>query len=149
MRFVGIDPGQTGACVVVDDDGCTVLDVQRWSKQRTPPLLTVVEEGDVVALEAQHVARHQASLVLAEWSGRMIATLPWVVLLRPLATSWRAKVLRGGRLQRHPAKQLAIAAASPYVPGTVTHDVAEAWCLARYAWGWAMAHPAELLAVQP
>lgn len=148
MRFVGIDPGQTGACVVVGDDGLTVLDQQRWSRCRVPPLLTVVEAGDVVALEAQHVGGPRASLVLAEWAGRMLATLPEpIVLLRPLATTWRAKVLRNGRLQREPAKRLAIAAATPYLPGPVTHDAAEAWLLARYAWGWAMAHPEQMVVV--
>lgn len=147
MRFVGIDPGQNGACVVVGDDGRTVLDQQRWMKHRIPPLIEIIEGGDVVAFEAQHVGGPRASLVLAEWSGRMLATLPPnITILRPLATTWRAKIFRQGRLQREPAKRLAIAAALPYVPGTVTHDVAEAWCLARYAWGWAMAHPTELVA---
>lgn len=143
MRYVGIDPGSTGACVVVADDGRTVLDQQRWWGHKVPPRLTIIEPGDIVALEAQHVGRgNRSSLTLAEWAGSLIATLPeGITLLRPLATTWRARVLRQGRLQREPAKRLAIAAATPHLPGPVTHDAAEAWCLARYAWGWHMAHP--------
>lgn len=144
MRFVGIDPGQTGHCVVIGDDGSTVLAEQGWRKLRIPPVITILEPGDVVALEAQHVAGPHACLVLAEWCGRLLATLPaGITVLRPLATTWRAKVFRNGRLQREPAKRVAIAAATPYLSaGTpVTHDRAEAWAMARYAWGWAMAHP--------
>lgn len=144
MRFVGIDPGQNGAAVVVGADGRTVLEEQRWTKARTPPAITVVQPGDVVALEAQHVAGPHASIVLAEWSGRLLASLPdGAVVIRPLATSWRAKVFRSGRMRREPAKRLAIAAATKHAAGIgtpITHDVAEAWCLARYAWGWAQTH---------
>jgi hypothetical protein len=186
MRFVGVDPGQTGNCVVIGDDGTTVLDEcgwtgaemrklandswrVRWSRfsgqtreshhqdfavkvgaerflldhHRAPPALTLLRAGDVVVLEAQHVSGPHASLVLAEWCGRLIATLPeGITLLRPLATSWRAKVFRNGRLSREAAKRVAIAAATPYLPAVhpVTHDRAEAWAMARYAWGWARTH---------
>lgn len=142
MRYAGIDPGQTGHCVVIGKDGCTVIAEQGWRRLRIPPVLTILEPGDVVALEAQHVAGPHASLVLSEWCGRLLATLPsGLVILRPLATTWRAKVFRNGRLQRGPAKQMAIRAATPYFPEPPGHDRAEAWAMARYAWGWAAAHP--------
>lgn len=152
-RYVGIDPGMTGAAVVVGADGLEVLDLQAWHRSRVPPAITVVLAGDVVALEAQHVGRgNHASLVLAEWTGRLAAALPpGITILRPLATSWRAKVLRDGRLQREPAKRLAIAAATPHLVAAgwtdVTADIAEAWCMARYACFWALSHPAEVSSV--
>lgn len=146
MRYVGIDPGQTGHCVVVGDDGETVLAEQGWKKLRIPPAITILEPGDVVALEAQHVAGPHASLVLSEWCGRLLATLPsGITVIRPLATTWRAKVFRNGRLQREPAKRMAIAAASRFMTGDVSHDRAEAWCMARYARFWALNHPDQLV----
>jgi hypothetical protein len=195
MRFVGIDPGQTGNCVVIGDDGLTVLDEQgwtgaemrqlasgswrvRWSRlhssgstschqdfvgkgtaaqflvehHRTPPAITILQRGDVVVLEAQHVGGPHASLVLSEWCGRLIATLPeGITLLRPLATSWRAKVFRNGRLCREAAKRVAVATATPYLNADlpITHDRAEAWAMARYAWGWARTHADQLGQINP
>jgi hypothetical protein len=141
IGYLGIDPGQTGAAVLVAEDGETVLGLQRWSDAKTPPMVLpeLILNARVVALEGQHVAGPHASLVLAEWSGRLLATLPsGLPVLRPLATSWRAKVFRCGRLQREPAKRLAVRAASPFLLAfnpelRVTHDLAEAWALARYA----------------
>lgn len=138
-RAVGIDPGQNGAAVAVGADGATVIAVQTWRHAKVPPRIEILHPQDVVALEAQHVGGPHASLVLSEWCGRMLATLPsGITVLRPLATSWRAKVFRDGRLQRIPAKRRAVAAATPFLqafdPGLrITHDLAEAWCLARFA----------------
>lgn len=155
-RYVGIDPGQNGACVVLGDDGQTVLDEQTWNKARVPPRITVVRPGDVVSLEAQHIGADadgnlwgaRASLVLAQWCGGLLVSLPpGILLLRPLATSWRAKVFRNGRLQREPAKRIAIAAATPFLTGKITHDRAEAWAIGRYSWGYAKAHPEEIAAL--
>lgn len=172
MRFVGLDPGQTGACVVVGDDGATILAIQAWTKPakpktrkgegvhlfarrlaewivavQTPPVFTVVRPGDVVALEAQHVNGPHASLVLATWSGRAIERLPTgIVLIRPLATTWRAKVFRDGRMTREVAKRFAIAAAAPHLAAFGAEadrigDVSEAWAMARYARFYQLNHP--------
>lgn len=141
MRYVGIDPGQRGAAVVIGDDGVTVIEHQVWARQKTPPAITVVRPGDVVALEAQHVRGPHASIVLAHWCGMLEATLPeGITLLRPLATTWRARVFRAGRMRREPAKALAVQAATQYFAEVPGHDLAEAWALGRYAWGWARAH---------
>lgn len=148
MRYVGIDPGQNGAAVVVGPDGCTVLDLQTWRKAKTPPSIIVLEGVDLIAVEGQHVADYHAALVLSEWCGRLLASLPiGIPVLRPLATSWRAKVFPGARLRREPAKRLAIAAATPYLAAfgflRPTHDLAEAWCIARWAAFYAAAHRLE------
>jgi hypothetical protein len=146
MRFAGCDPGQTGACVVVDEDGETVLAVQTWEDAELPPALTILDGVVVLALEEQYIGPGaHASLTLAAWSIRMLDSLPSSIqVLRPLATSWRAKVFRGPRLRRAAAKRKAIEAASPYLVdhvAKVTPDVAEAWAMARYAWGWATQGP--------
>jgi len=159
MRCVGIDPGMTGAAVVVDHE-CSVIDVQTWRRSPTPPILEIVRPGDVVAVEQPYVQLSPASaLKLSEWIGRLLATLPIdVIMLRPLASTWRAKVLRAGRIKRDPAKKLAVHAAMPYLrefadkeecpppwlpthTAQVSHDLAEAFLIARFAWGWRCAHP--------
>jgi hypothetical protein len=157
----------------VADDGQTVLAVQQWSaaprpkprrletdrlfamrvaeweRSIRPPRLTVLSGVRALALEAQHVDGPHASLVLAQWCGGLLAHLPPdLVVTRPLATSWRAKVLRCGRLRREPAKRLAIAAATPWLAAfgmtEISHDVAEAWCMARFCTFWAANHPSEV-----
>jgi hypothetical protein len=55
MRFAGCDPGQTGACVVVDEDGETVLAVQTWEDAELPPALTILDGVVVLALEEQYI----------------------------------------------------------------------------------------------
>jgi hypothetical protein len=65
-------------------------------------------------------------------------------VVRPLASQWRAKVLRQNP-RRDAAKRLAIAAAGPHLPAEFVDDpdVSEAWCMARWAWGWWMTHKRE------
>lgn len=147
MKYFGIDPGQTGAAVAVAGDGLTVVAVRAWRRHPIPPgLADLVEPGDVVAVEAQYVGPGaHASLALAEWTGRLLEQLPaGCAILRPLATTWRARVLRRGRVSRSEAKGLAIAACRAHAIGLAPElaskpDVAEAWCMARYAWGAALA----------
>lgn len=159
--FLGIDPGQNGAAVLVAEDGKTVLGIQLWSPprkprfattdelvawkrlcQRVPRIVLNLDACAQIALEAQHVGDgNQSSLTLARWAERLAVSLPSTIpLVRPLATSWRAKVFPrgGGRLQRDPAKRMAVAAATPFLQAfdpdvRVTEDLAEAWCMARYA----------------
>lgn len=143
-RYVGIDPGRAGAAVVVGDDGLTILAVQRWAGALTPPSLTVVLPGDVVALEAQYLGANPRSMAtLVEWCGRLLAGLPLdVVVTRPLATTWRGKVLRKPRMSRLVAKRMAVTAAAPYLAAfdpsvRWREDDAEAFLMARYARFWA------------
>lgn len=150
MKFLGIDPGQNGALVAVAEDGLSVLGVQTWKKSRTPPRLdpALLRGAALLALEAQHVGGPHASLVLATWCGYLLGTLPpGLPVQRPLATSWRAKVFRSGRLSREAAKALAIAAATPHLAAAghpnPSHDLAEAWCLARWACFYVKAHSTE------
>lgn len=146
MRFVGVDPGKSGAAVEITTDGATVIRVVRWARAETPPdtlaaLLRDLGPGDVVAVEQCYVGPGaRASLTLAEWTGRLLAEIPAdVEVLRPLAAQWRAKVLRSARLGRTDAKAAADRAAR-LGTGTdvLTGHSSEAWCLARYAWGWSM-----------
>lgn len=168
-RVVGIDPGQNGGAVEVAPDGETVLGVQRWAKCKRPPAMTLVLPGTLVVLEQQHVGGPHASLVLATWCGVLMGQLPgaveidldepdWssvppngIAVIRPLATTWRAKVFRDGRLSRDAAKRLALAAATPRLhafdpAAAISHDVAEGWCLARFGTFWLRAHPARVAA---
>ena len=146
MKYAGVDPGQNGACVVVAEDGMTVLAVQEWRKAKIPPALTCLDGVSVIAIENQHVSGPHASLVLSAWCGWLCGTLPSEIpVLRPLATSWRAKVFGNGRLTRGPAKALAMAAAGPHLSGwyegKMRDDLAEAWCIARYCAFYAKTHP--------
>lgn len=139
MSYIGIDPGQTGAAVLVGADGLEVLDIECWRGSRIPPRIRMVEPSSIVSLEAQYGSR-PTTLVLAEWCGRLLATLPeGCTVHRPLATTWRGRVLRRSRLRRDVAKELAIRAARPHLEAAgwthITDDVAEAWCMARYSWG--------------
>lgn len=155
MRYVGVDPGLTGAAVCIADDGRTVLHVTKWSTKRAravpgraPPLPTLpglpwLLPTDVVALEAQYVGRSKrGSVALAIWTEHLMRSLPAdIVLVRPLATTWRAKVLGKSRLERDVAKRLAIAAAAAPLARfgldqDAKGDVSEAFCLARFCWGW-------------
>ncbi len=146
MRFVGVDPGKAGALVEVAPNGATVVAVHRWSRCAVPPdavllHLAGLRAGDVLAVEQGYVGPGaHASLVLAEWTGRLLAGVPpGVEVLRPLATTWRAKVLRAARLGRADAKAAADrAAAIGTGAGELSGHSSEAWCLARYAWGWSM-----------
>lgn len=146
-RIWGIDGGQTGSAVRIDFDGLTALEVVEWRRRRDPPLLPI-EPGDVVALEAAYVGESEHSaLSLQLWRGKLIGTLPGmgrgVHLLEPLATTWRAKVLRRPRLRREEAKKLALDMARLHargLPETYEDHTAEAWLIARYAWGWARTH---------
>lgn len=147
-RFGGLDPGQTGACVVVGDDGLAVLAVQNWEGEKTPPALSCLEGVGLVALELPYAGEDfHAALVLAHWCGWAHRDLhaAGVEVVQALAVTWRAKVLRIGRVTREVAKAKAIDAAQKHAVGLAPElaalpDVAEAWCLARYAWGWARAH---------
>ncbi len=143
MRFIGIDGGRAGAYVEVGPDGLTALDLIEWRGAATPPVLPV-RAGDVVALEAAYVGKNpQSAMKLQLWRGQLMATFPaGVQLLEPLATAWRAKVLRRAGMRREVAKAVAIEAAKRNaigLPDDFPDHVAEAWCLARYAWGWATA----------
>jgi hypothetical protein len=140
---VGIDPGQTGAMVAVGPDGVTVVALQTWSRCRTPPALDLLPT-DVVAVEAQYIGHGaHASIVLVEWTGRLLAAVPAACrVTRPLAGAWRAKVFRRTAMRRDAAKRMAVETANRHAVGLgadPSHDLAEAWCLARYCWGWAMA----------
>ena len=135
--LVGVDPGRTGAAVWLGDDGRTVLRVQRWRDLDDPPVLEVTAPA-LVAVEAQYVGRGaHASLRLAEWTGGLVSRLPpGVEVLRPVAATWRAAVLRVGRVRRADAKRHALTAALYSLGEPLeTVDACEAWCLARYAWG--------------
>lgn len=136
MRFVGIDPGKTGALVVVGEDGVSVVDVQSWSRASVPPVLRV-EAGDIVTLEGLYVGKsRRGSMSLAEWTGMVRAQLTDCTVLRPSASEWRGKVLRVAGLPRARAKALAVSAAAKHAPMLATEDECEAWLMARYAWGW-------------
>ena len=150
MRFVGIDPGQSGAIVVVGDDGMQVTEHLWWKNAWIPPIAAaqIVQRGDVVSIERPYVGRDpKAAITLCEWIGWLRSLLPserTITLIRPFASEWRAKVLRRARLGRALAKQLAVAACIrhsglPHAEAT-RHDIAEAWLMARYAWGWQRAH---------
>jgi hypothetical protein len=148
VRYDGLDPGQTGAFVAVDDDGLTVLDILYWEDAEFPPKLPLLPD-DVVAVEEQYVGRGaHASLRVAEWAGEAIAQVRGAgcTLLRPLATTWRAKVFHRPRLDREAAKAAAIALCvenARNLDPELAHlpDVAEAWCQARYARFWTLHHP--------
>jgi len=127
--------------VAVGDDGLTVSAYLSWRDLDHPPALAVLDE-DIIAVEAQYVGPGaHASLRLAEWTGALLASLPpGCRILRPLATTWRARVLRRARMGRKEAKRAAIAACVAHSSGlpagvSALPDVAEAWCMARYAWG--------------
>lgn len=144
MRFWGIDGGQTGAAVRLADDGVTALEHIPWKRRKDPPRLPI-EPGDVVALEAAYVGENEhAALALQLWRGILIGRLPeGVHLLQPLATSWRAKVLRRPRMRRELAKETAMEAAKLHargLPDEYEDHTAEAWLIARFAWGWARTH---------
>lgn len=146
-RYGGLDPGRTGALVVVGDDGATVLEAQQWRDQDVPPLFTVLGGVACVALELPyHGEDPHAALVLAHWCGwaHRELVVAGVRVVQPLAVSWRARVLKGPRLRRKPAKAMAIAAAAPYLAAVgivdTVGDPSEAWCLARYACFWAKSH---------
>lgn len=143
-RFWGIDGGQTGAAVRLADDGLTALEVHEWRRRKLPPRLPI-EPGDVVALEAAYVGENpDSALKLQLWRGILIGGLPeGVHLLQPLATAWRAKVLRRSRMRRELAKDTAMSVAREHargLPAEYEDHTAEAWLIARYAWGWARTH---------
>lgn len=143
MRYVGIDPGQQGALVVVGDDGLTVVDRLGWAGCVVAPALPVLP-GDVVALELPHAQFVRAGLVLAEWCGGALVQLRECRVVRPSPAAWRGKVLRRPQLLRAAAKRAAREAATPYL-GPATDDECEAWCMARYAFGWATFGPGRQL----
>ena len=144
MRFWGVDSGQTGAAVRVDRDGLTALEVIDWKRRRDPPRLPI-EPGDVVAVEAAYVGKSpRSAMALQLWRGKLIGTLPpGIHLLEPLATTWRAKVFRRGRMRREAAKETAMLLAQRHaigLPPEYPDHVAEAWLIARYACFWALSH---------
>ena len=108
-RFVGIDPGREGACVVIGDDGVTVIDMVQWARAAEPVPVPVLS-GDVVAVEAAYVGKNvRSAMSLQFWRGRLIDRLPTgITLLEPTATIWRAKVLRRPRMTRVVAKAVAM-----------------------------------------
>jgi hypothetical protein len=137
-RLWGIDGALTGAAVRLADDGVTALEWHEW--RRSPVVRLPIEEGDIIALEQAYLGKSVRSFrSLVEWRERFKAGLPPVVLAEPNASHWRAKVLRVAGLARKPAKERAIAAATLHakgLPAEVGPDLAEAWCLARWCWGW-------------
>lgn len=147
MRIWGIDGGQTGSAVRIAEDGLTALDCIEWKRRRDPPMLPI-EPGDVVALEAAYVGENERSaLTLQLWRGKLIGTMPecgrGVHLLEPLATTWRAKVLKRARMRRDQAKETAMSVAKQHalgLPEEYEDHTAEAWLIARFAWGWARTH---------
>lgn len=139
-RYAGIDPGRTGALVVIGDDGMTVARIVEWHDSSEPPYLLDALAGVLrIAVEGLHVGKgRRSSITLAEWTGRLLAELPpGVPVERPQPSKWRGAVLRRANLRTDDAKAAAIRAARPHLG--LGHDpsshVAEAWCLARYAWG--------------
>lgn len=141
MRWVGIDPGQTGALCVVGDDGLTVLARASWSRVSVPPDLTSYMIGaKLVVIEGVYVSRlnRRSGIVLAQWVGQLLAQVPAdVPIEQPQPSKWRAAVL-GGRFAnctRERAKEAAIAAATANAIGDWggSDHHAEAWCMARYA----------------
>jgi hypothetical protein len=156
-RYVGIDPGYVGAAVCLSDDGRTVLHVARWSTKApkvipgripaepTLPRFEWLLPTDLVALEQQFVGKSaRGSVSLSIWSEKLMRTLPpEIAFCRPLATTWRGKVFGRSRLSREVAKRFAIAAAARDLARfgitDTKGDTSEAWCMARYAWGWDLA----------
>jgi hypothetical protein len=143
MRFAGIDPGRTGALVVVGDDGLTVLHAELWRDAPEPPILPVLPT-DVVAVEEQYLGKNAKSFAtLVRWTERLVVRLPeGCTIVRPLATTWRAAVFRRSRMSRAAAKRMALEAARLHAVDlppelAASPDVSEAWAIARYAWGWA------------
>jgi hypothetical protein len=138
VRYWGVDGANTGAAVLLAEDGVTALEWTEWKK--CPRVVLPVLEGDILALEAPYLGKSARSFrVLCEWRERFKATLPpGVVLAEPNASHWRAKVLRVAGLARVPAKERAIRAATLHsnLPQPIGADLAEAWCLARWVWGW-------------
>lgn len=147
MRFVGIDPGRNGALVAVGDDGATATLVRHWRSQNRPPeeAWKGILADDVVVIEYPYVGRNaHSAIVLSEWIGRLLEHLPSdAEVLRPNAGAWRAKVFRRARLTRQAAKSLAVAACVQHsgIPERMArqHDIAEAWAMARYGWGFYVA----------
>lgn len=147
MRFVGIDPGQAGAVVVLGDDGRTALDHRWWSQCKNPPRIAaqLVSPGDVVVIEGLYVGlNRQTAMTLSEWVGWLRCLMPdSIALLRPTAGEWRGKVfprgLRNPRMRRAEAKRIAIRLCrreSGLRDAIASRpDVAEAWCMARFGWG--------------
>lgn len=136
MRYIGVDPGRTGALVVIDDQ-CVVQHVQRWKRHDAPPVLELCY-GSVVAIERPFVGRSSASTItLAEWIGSALEQIRHhgCEILRPTATQWRAKIFGTARMRREEAKRAARLAA----PWAATDDEAEAYLMAKYALGWHMA----------
>lgn len=146
-RYVGIDPGQTGAAVIVGDDGLSILDIIRWRGAHRPPEILAVTAADLIAVEDQYGGAYpRSALELREWTVRLLVSLPdGAVVLRPLASQWRPKVFRGsaprGRKACKSVAREAARASFERAGQTMTDDSAEAWCLARYAWGYARAFP--------
>jgi len=153
VTYLGVDPGHSGAAVSLADDGLTVLAAWRWTPRvletqdgrvlaysAPHQIAAVIGPHAVAAVEAPYVGlSHRGSLSLAEWTGGFLSGLDVGEILRPTAAEWRAKVLHVGRVRRAPAKALALRAAALHARGLPWLDdhVAEAWCLARFAWGWA------------
>lgn len=136
--FWGVDPGISGAAILLDHDGLTALWHVRC-RGPVPPALPLVP-GDVVAIEAQHArAGRPGSLALSEWCGRLLAALPPdVVVLRPHPATWR-RVIGASGLRRAQAKARAVRAAREHgrgLPERLSADHAEAWAIARWAWAW-------------
>jgi hypothetical protein len=139
-RWWGVDGAKTGAAVRMDADGLTALELIEWRDRDLAPPLDI-RPGDVVALEQAYLGKSALTFRrLVEWRARFKSTLPvGVVLVEPLAVTWRAKVLRVARIPRGKAKALAVAAATANargLPAEPTEDAAEGWCLARWAWAW-------------
>lgn len=148
--YIGVDPGQVGALVAIDQDG-VVREVQTWRHgvmhtwegrekyaTRLPRLRISVELAHVVALERPFVGASAASsLSLAEWCGGALAQLEGLQVIRPFPMVWRQSVLGRGNLQREAAKEAAKAAYEKHRPEWATWslgaDEAEAWCLAEFA----------------
>lgn len=142
MRYLGIDPGQSGAACVVGDDGMTVIAATAWKRSKSPPVLSdLIRDASAIAVEGVHVGKgRRSSLTLAEWRGKLLTQIPaGVTVYHPQPSEWRGKVLRRSNLRRDDAKRAALLAVRnaigmPPEWADVDH-MAEAWCLARYAWG--------------
>lgn len=163
LRFAGVDPGRVGASVVVDQN-CAVVLVLVWGRGlfslATPlgsPLLSrpyrelssnpeyppmFFKGASVVAIEQPYLGKNvRSALSLATGVGHALAQVDAATeVVRPTAAEWRAKVFGGRRMGRAAAKETACLhycrVRPEWVPWELTADEAEAWAIARYAWGY-------------
>jgi hypothetical protein len=142
-RCWAVDGGRTGAAVAIADDGLTALWWASW-RDSNPPELPVAP-GAVVALEGTYYdpAKPSAHGALEGWygelRGRLLATVPGVVFVRPAASQWRVAISAPANMKRAELKRWALSVAKARalgLPARFGADLAEAWGQARWCWAW-------------